>query len=61
MVFHASGFLRKNLSVDLCDCLYYFIDYLILILIAQRKKDYNLWIVIQIIRLFEYFSQYFLM
>jgi hypothetical protein len=38
VVFHASSFSRKNLGVDLCDCLYYFIDYLILILIARREK-----------------------
>jgi hypothetical protein len=32
------GFPRKNLGVDLCDCLHYLIDCLILILIAQREK-----------------------
>jgi len=31
-------FPRKNLDVDLCDCLHYLIDCLILILIAQREK-----------------------
>jgi len=31
VVFPASGFPRKNLGVDLCDCLHYFIDCLILI------------------------------
>jgi hypothetical protein len=34
----ALGFPRKNLGVDLCDCLHYLIDCLILILIAQRGK-----------------------
>ena len=31
VVFPASGFPRENLDVDLCDCLHYFIDCLILI------------------------------
>jgi hypothetical protein len=38
MVFPVSGFSRKNLSVDLCDCCIIFVDCLILILIAQRGK-----------------------
>ena len=38
VVFPVSGFPRKNLGVDLCDCLYYLVDCLILFLIAQKGK-----------------------
>ena len=42
VVFPASGFPRKNLGVDLCDCLHYLVHCLILFLIAQRGKRLGL-------------------
>jgi hypothetical protein len=38
VVFPASGFPRKNLGVVLRDCLHYFVDFLILVLIARKGK-----------------------
>jgi len=38
VVFPASGFPRKNLGVVLRDCLHYFVDCLILVLIARKGK-----------------------
>ena len=43
VVFPASGFPRKNLGVDLCDWLHYFIDWVILILITQSEKKVKDW------------------
>ena len=42
VIFIELDFSRKNLGIELCDWLYYFIDWLILILIAQREKKIEL-------------------
>ena len=38
MIFPALSVPCKNFNVDLCNYLYYFVDYLILFFIAQRQK-----------------------